>query len=71
MNLPNKLTIARLCLTVVFVVLFYVPLANRVSWALVIFLVASFTDYLDGEIARRRNLVTDFGKLMDLSLIHI
>ncbi|MEI6535457.1 MAG: CDP-diacylglycerol--glycerol-3-phosphate 3-phosphatidyltransferase [Verrucomicrobiaceae bacterium] len=65
MNLPNKLTIARLCLTVVFVVLFYVPLANRVSWALVIFLVASFTDYLDGEIARRRNLVTDFGKLMD------
>jgi CDP-diacylglycerol---glycerol-3-phosphate 3-phosphatidyltransferase len=65
MNLPNKLTVARLLLTVVFVLLFYLPFANRVSCALLVFLLASFTDYLDGEIARRRNLVTDFGKLMD------
>ena len=65
MNLPNKLTVARLLLTVLFVLLFYLPFANRVSCALIVFLVASFTDYLDGEIARRRNLVTDFGKLMD------
>jgi CDP-diacylglycerol--glycerol-3-phosphate 3-phosphatidyltransferase len=68
MNLPNKLTIARLGLTVVFVLLFTlksVQLANAVTYALVIFIVASITDYLDGEIARRRNLVTNFGKLMD------
>ncbi|MCE9520406.1 MAG: CDP-diacylglycerol--glycerol-3-phosphate 3-phosphatidyltransferase, partial [Verrucomicrobia bacterium] len=65
MNLPNKLTVARLLLTVLFVLLFYLPFANRVSCALLVFLIASFTDYLDGEIARRRNLVTDFGKLMD------
>ena len=65
MNLPNKLTVARLLLTVLFVLLFYLPFANRVSCALLVFLLASFTDYLDGEIARRWNLVTDFGKLMD------
>lgn len=65
MNLPNKLTVSRLLLTVVFVALFYLPFSNRVSCALLVFLLASFTDYLDGEIARRRNLVTNFGKLMD------
>jgi CDP-diacylglycerol--glycerol-3-phosphate 3-phosphatidyltransferase len=68
MNLPNKLTVARLILTVVFVVLFqlrHLPMENAVTCALIIFIVASITDYLDGEIARRRNLVTNFGKLMD------
>lgn len=65
MNLPNKLTVARLVLTVVFVVMFYLPVPNAISWALIIFIVASITDYLDGEIARRRGLVTNFGKLMD------
>ena len=65
MNLPNKLTVSRFFLTLVFVILFYIPYANRFSIALLVFLVASFTDYLDGEIARRRNLVTNFGKLMD------
>jgi CDP-diacylglycerol--glycerol-3-phosphate 3-phosphatidyltransferase len=68
MNLPNKLTVARLILTVVFVVLVYsrhIPVVNAISYALIIFIVASITDYLDGEIARRRNLVTNFGKLMD------
>ncbi|MFZ4763312.1 MAG: CDP-diacylglycerol--glycerol-3-phosphate 3-phosphatidyltransferase [Roseimicrobium sp.] len=65
MNLPNKLTVARLALTVVFVVMFYLPVPNAISWALVIFIVAAVTDYFDGEIARRHNLVTNFGKLMD------
>jgi CDP-diacylglycerol--glycerol-3-phosphate 3-phosphatidyltransferase len=68
MNLPNKLTVARLALTVVFVVLFqlrYLPMENAVTCALAVFILASITDYLDGEIARRRNLVTSFGKLMD------
>ena len=65
MNLPNKLTVARLALTVVFVVLFYLPWANRVSFALLVFAIASITDYLDGSIARSRGLVTNFGKLLD------
>ena len=65
MNLPNKLTVARLALTVVFVIMFYLPVPNAITWALVIFIVAAVTDYYDGEIARRHNLVTNFGKLMD------
>jgi CDP-diacylglycerol---glycerol-3-phosphate 3-phosphatidyltransferase len=65
MNLPNKLTVSRLVLTVVFVVLFYVPWQNRVSLALIVFAIASITDYLDGNIARKRGLVTNFGKLLD------
>jgi CDP-diacylglycerol---glycerol-3-phosphate 3-phosphatidyltransferase len=67
MNLPNKLTVSRLVLTVFFLwALFWpwpVPLRNTL--ALVFFCLASFTDFLDGEIARRRGLITNFGILMD------
>lgn len=65
MNLPNKLSISRLVLTVPFVALCYSGLPNAQSWALIVFGIASFTDYLDGEIARKRGLVTNFGKLFD------
>ena len=65
MNLPNKLTVARLILTGVFVVCFYIPWAHAMTAALLVFSVASFTDYLDGKIARSRNIVTNFGKLFD------
>ena len=65
MNLPNKLTVARLILTVVFVILYYLPIPNAVSWSLLVFAIASITDLLDGQIARKYNLVTNFGKLMD------
>lgn len=65
MNLPNKLTVARMLLTVVFVVVFYLPVANRNTFALLVFGIASITDYFDGEIARKRGLVTNFGKLLD------
>lgn len=65
MNLPNQLSIARLLLTLPFVVLCYASVPNGQSWALIIFLIASFTDYLDGMIARRWKLVTNFGKLFD------
>jgi CDP-diacylglycerol---glycerol-3-phosphate 3-phosphatidyltransferase len=65
MNLPNKLTVARFVLTIVLVVLFYLPVPSPMSWAWIVFFAASVTDYIDGQIARRRNLVTDFGKLMD------
>ncbi|MDB6137673.1 MAG: pgsA [Verrucomicrobiaceae bacterium] len=65
MNLPNQLSTARLLLTLPFVVLCYIPIPNGHAWALVVFLIASFTDYLDGMIARRWHLVTNFGKLFD------
>ena len=62
MNLPNKLTIIRMVLIVPFVVL----LLAGFDWiALAIFIEASLTDMLDGKIARKYNLVTNFGKFMD------
>ena len=65
MNLPNQLTVARLGLTIVFVVLAYSGMPWAFSAAAIVFGIASFTDYLDGRIARERNLITAFGKLMD------
>lgn len=65
MNLPNKLTVSRLWMTGAFVICFSTELPGRFVAALVIFLAATVTDYLDGVIARRRGLITDFGKLMD------
>src|ERR1700758_2837576 len=65
MNWANRLTLGRLVLTVVFVA------ALNSSWhygrtlALIIFLVAGISDFIDGEIARRYGIVTNFGKLMD------
>ena len=61
MNLPNKLTLMRIILVPVFMAVLYMgfPGANWV--ALAIFIIASFTDLLDGKIARKYNLVTDFG----------
>lgn len=77
MNLPNKLTFLRLLLIPFFVVLTVVPFEwGAVNWlgseieialliAAIIFIFASFTDWLDGYIARRDNLVTNFGKFAD------
>jgi CDP-diacylglycerol--glycerol-3-phosphate 3-phosphatidyltransferase len=65
MNLPNQLTMSRLVLTGFFVGCFYTSWENKNSIALLIFSVASITDYLDGNIARARGLVTNFGKLFD------
>ena len=66
MNLPNQLTVARLILTFVFVALLSL---EDLSWsktaALVAFAIAAITDFLDGYLARKHNLVTNFGKLMD------
>lgn len=66
MNLPNKLTVLRIAMVPIFVFFMlgdFVP--YRFLWALVIFSVASYTDHLDGKIARSRGLITNFGKLMD------
>lgn len=82
MNLPNKLTITRIILTIVIIILclfpFYIIGINFPKFNIdglvvdsnyliagVIFILAAVTDYFDGEIARRKNLVTDTGKLLD------
>lgn len=67
MNLPNKLTLSRLALTLAFLVVLFlrgkIPFCETI--ALVLFCVASLTDYYDGKIARRDKLITNFGILMD------
>lgn len=83
MNLPNKITISRIILSVITLILLIVPwyqlgitfptftLAGKIVIdskyfiAGVFFIIASVTDFLDGHLARSRNLVTDFGKVMD------
>lgn len=65
MNIPNKLTILRVLLIPVFMCLFFWDNPNRIWFALGVFVIASFTDNLDGYLARRNNQVTTFGKLMD------
>lgn len=62
MNLPNKLTLLRIILVPVFVVLYLMGLHIP---ALIVFVIASVTDTLDGKIARKYNLITNFGKIMD------
>ncbi len=70
MNLPNKLTLARILMIPFFLVflaapLTFIPSLVRLVCAAVIFIIASLTDMADGKIARKYNLITDFGKFMD------
>lgn len=75
MNLPNKLTIARMCAIPILIIISLIkPLQEIIVFAtvtledvilLIVFSIASFTDYLDGHIARKNNIVTNFGKFMD------
>ena len=67
MNLPNKLTVLRVILIPFFVVFLLLSPGNDLfKWiSLAIFIIASLTDMLDGKIARKYNLITDFGKFMD------
>ena len=65
MNLPNKLTLMRIILTPVFMAVLYWGFPGADYAALAIFIIASLTDLLDGKIARKYNLVTDFGKFAD------
>lgn len=68
MNLPNKLTVLRVIMVPFFVIFMLIPslgaAANKYI-ALALFCIASFTDFLDGHLARKNNLVTNFGKFMD------
>lgn len=65
MNLANKLTILRILLVPVFVVVILSGIKNSLLISALIFAVASITDFLDGYIARKYDLVTNFGKFMD------
>lgn len=82
LNLPNKITIARIVLAVVMLILLLIPwydlgikfpeyiingeiLSLKYTLAGIIFIVASLTDFVDGYLARSRNMVTDFGKVAD------
>lgn len=65
MNLPNKLTIARMVMIPLFILFFYLSFSGHFFVALGVFALASLTDLLDGKIARRYNLVTNLGKFLD------
>lgn len=65
MNLPNKLTVARFFMALVFVVLMAFPYVATYIIAYLLFIAATLTDHYDGKIARERNLITNFGKLLD------
>lgn len=65
MNLPNKLTMFRVFLVPVFIIFMMAPIPYNRILALIVFIVASLTDTADGYIARKYNLITDFGKFMD------
>ncbi|MBQ8507766.1 MAG: CDP-diacylglycerol--glycerol-3-phosphate 3-phosphatidyltransferase [Clostridia bacterium] len=65
MNLPNKLTMLRICMIPVFVIFALIQQQWAQYVALLIYILACLTDLLDGKIARKNNLVTDFGKFAD------
>ena len=65
MNLPNKLTVSRFALTILFLIVMFAGFPGHETVALALFSVAGITDFLDGRIARQRKLITNFGILMD------
>lgn len=66
MNLPNKISLARICLIPVFVVIFFLEMIPfRFGIAAIVFGIAALTDFVDGKIARSRGLVTNLGKFLD------
>lgn len=65
MNLPNKLTVARIIMTPLFMAAMMIEFPHHYIVALVLFVAASLTDLLDGKIARARGIVTNFGKFLD------
>jgi CDP-diacylglycerol--glycerol-3-phosphate 3-phosphatidyltransferase len=65
MNLPNKLTISRVIMIPIFVAFFYVYFVGHAFVALAVFALACLTDFFDGRIARKYNLVTNLGKFLD------
>ncbi|MBE6835935.1 MAG: CDP-diacylglycerol--glycerol-3-phosphate 3-phosphatidyltransferase [Ruminococcaceae bacterium] len=66
MNLPNKLTVFRMVLTPIFLFVFlFEGIPHHIFWGTVVFIIGSLTDFLDGHIARKYEMITVFGKLAD------
>lgn len=65
MNIANKLTLIRVALIPIFIAFFYIDVPYRQHFAALVFVAASLTDLFDGQLARRRGIVTNFGKLVD------
>lgn len=65
MNTPNKLTLFRIFLVPFFLAVYFLNLKHRMIFSMIVFAAASITDALDGHLARKNNLITDFGKLID------
>lgn len=66
LNIPNILTSIRFCLVGVFIYVFKNPaIDNNLKWGIIVFIIAGITDVLDGYIARKYDMVTKWGKLMD------
>ncbi|MGB3112317.1 MAG: CDP-diacylglycerol--glycerol-3-phosphate 3-phosphatidyltransferase, partial [Candidatus Omnitrophota bacterium] len=65
MNLPNKITLIRIALVFIFMLFLFMKGLTFKILALATFMLAAFSDYLDGFIAKRYGIVSDFGKLMD------
>ena len=65
MNTPNKLTVARMIATPIFMAIMLISFPYHYAISLVLFIAASLTDMIDGKMARKYNLVTDFGKFLD------
>lgn len=65
MNIPNRLTVLRFVLSAVYFAVALMDFPHHYLVALIVFIAASITDWLDGKIARERNLITDFGKFLD------
>ena len=65
MNTPNKLTLARMIATPIFMLTMLINFPGHYLVALILFILASLTDMIDGQMARKYNMVTDFGKFMD------
>ncbi len=64
-NIPNILSIIRICLVGVFIFVFFSDYPNNLVWALVVFLTAGLTDVIDGFLARKFNWITNMGKILD------
>ena len=66
LNLPNKLTLARIIITPIFLfIMMWEALPHHYLWGLIIFIAGSITDAVDGHLARKYNQITNFGKLLD------
>ena len=65
MNIANKITMLRIAMIPIFMIVMLVDFPFHMEVALAVFLIASITDHLDGHLARKYNLITDFGKFMD------